>query len=159
MDLMSTAQLLGNFGEFFGAIAVVATLGYLTLEVRRSRLATLASVELARAEQSLRELLADRDSPFMAQLFVKARAGETLDDEDVFRIDRYVIMSISRLLSDYAQRRLLGLPLPQRAPINALRDQLMTFGDPVREQWASFKSLAPKGFSDWVESSLPELTG
>lgn len=41
MDLMSVAQLLGSFGEFVGAIAVVATLGYLTLEVRRSRLAKM----------------------------------------------------------------------------------------------------------------------
>ena len=37
MDLMSTAQLLGNFGEFVGAIAVVATLAYLAVQVRQSR--------------------------------------------------------------------------------------------------------------------------
>ena len=35
MDLMSTAQLLGNFGEFFGAIAVFVTLAYLTIQVRQ----------------------------------------------------------------------------------------------------------------------------
>ena len=40
MDLMSTAQLLGNFGEFFGAIAVVATLAYLATQVRQSIKAT-----------------------------------------------------------------------------------------------------------------------
>ena len=34
MDLMSTAQLLGNFGEFFGAIAVVVTLAYLATQIR-----------------------------------------------------------------------------------------------------------------------------
>ena len=36
MDLMSTAQLLGNFGEFFGAIAVVVTLAYLSFQVRQN---------------------------------------------------------------------------------------------------------------------------
>lgn len=36
MTLMETAQLLGNFGEFFGAIAVVATLAYLAVQIRRS---------------------------------------------------------------------------------------------------------------------------
>ena len=36
MDLMDVAQLLGNFGEFFGAIAVVATLGYLAVQVRQN---------------------------------------------------------------------------------------------------------------------------
>jgi hypothetical protein len=36
MTLMDTAQLLGNFGEFFGAIAVVATLGYLAVQIRQN---------------------------------------------------------------------------------------------------------------------------
>ena len=36
MTLMETAQLLGNFGEFFGAIAVVATLIYLAVQLRQN---------------------------------------------------------------------------------------------------------------------------
>jgi len=36
MDLMSTSQLLGNFGEFFGAIAVVVTLIYLAGQLRQN---------------------------------------------------------------------------------------------------------------------------
>ncbi len=34
MNLIDTAQLLGNFGEFVGAIGVVATLAYLAVQVR-----------------------------------------------------------------------------------------------------------------------------
>ena len=37
MDHLTFAQLLGNYGEFIGAIAVVATLGYLALQVKHSR--------------------------------------------------------------------------------------------------------------------------
>jgi hypothetical protein len=37
MTLMETAQLLGNFGEFVGAIAVVGTLVYLAVQVGHSR--------------------------------------------------------------------------------------------------------------------------
>ena len=36
MDLMSVSQLLGNVGEFVGAIAVVITLALLVLQVRQS---------------------------------------------------------------------------------------------------------------------------
>jgi hypothetical protein len=36
MDHLTFAQLLGNYGEFVGAIAVVATLGYLATQVRHS---------------------------------------------------------------------------------------------------------------------------
>ena len=32
MTLMETAQLMGNFGEFVGAFAVVATLFYLAVQ-------------------------------------------------------------------------------------------------------------------------------
>jgi hypothetical protein len=36
MDHLSFAQLLGNYGEFVGAIAVVATLGYLAVQIRQN---------------------------------------------------------------------------------------------------------------------------
>lgn len=36
MDLSTTAQLLGNIGEFLGAIAVFVTLAYLTVQVRQN---------------------------------------------------------------------------------------------------------------------------
>ena len=43
MDLMTAAQLLGNFGEFFGAIAVVATLIYLAGQLRQNTKALRSS--------------------------------------------------------------------------------------------------------------------
>lgn len=50
MDLMSTSQLPGNFGEFVGAIAVVITLIYLTFQVRQStHQARLASIQAVNA--------------------------------------------------------------------------------------------------------------
>jgi len=42
MDLMSTAQLLGNFGEFVGSIAILVTLVYLSIQVRKSQIAAEA---------------------------------------------------------------------------------------------------------------------
>jgi hypothetical protein len=47
MTLMETAQLLGNLGEFVGAIAVVATLAYLTLQVRQNSKIVEATVSNA----------------------------------------------------------------------------------------------------------------
>lgn len=45
MDLVTTTQVLGNVGEFIGAIAVVATLFYLALQVREGKKATEANTE------------------------------------------------------------------------------------------------------------------
>jgi hypothetical protein len=36
MDHQEFAQLLGNYGEFVGAIAVVITLAYLAIQIRQN---------------------------------------------------------------------------------------------------------------------------
>ena len=46
---METLQMLGNLGEFVGAFAVVATLIYLTIQVRHSRGAMEENSRLAQA--------------------------------------------------------------------------------------------------------------
>ena len=53
MDHLTFAQLLGNYGEFVGAIAVVATLAYLAVQVRHSRLATEANTRSLRLAAQL----------------------------------------------------------------------------------------------------------
>jgi len=42
MDHQAFAQLLGNYGEFVGAVDVVVTLGYLANQVRQQRLESRA---------------------------------------------------------------------------------------------------------------------
>ncbi len=89
MDLMDTAQLLGNFGEFVGAIAVVATLGYLALQIRQNTRRTEESTasQEATTYQSLmsqiielnRGLAADQQ---LGEIVAKARNGEVLDDSE-----------------------------------------------------------------------------
>ena len=55
MDQQAIAQLLGNYGEFVGAIAVVVTLVYLTIQVRHNARTTLAQTNHSIA-RSLNEL-------------------------------------------------------------------------------------------------------
>ncbi len=43
MDHQAFAQLLGNYGEFIGAFAVVSTLAYLALQIRQNTNASKAS--------------------------------------------------------------------------------------------------------------------
>jgi hypothetical protein len=53
MDLMSTAQLLGNFGEFAGAFAVFGTLVYLAVQVRHGKRALDANTRAIEESQRL----------------------------------------------------------------------------------------------------------
>ena len=45
MDHQAIAQLLGNYGEFVGAIAVVITLGYLASQIRQNNTSLRATAE------------------------------------------------------------------------------------------------------------------
>ena len=85
MTLMETAQLLGNFGEFFGAIAVVVTLFYLAVQVRHSKEATqantnsvdesrrlaMAQIYQSRAEASFAAFMSAAEVGGTAPIFVK----------------------------------------------------------------------------------------
>ena len=51
MDHLAFAQLLGSYGEFVGAIAVVATLGYLAVQLRQNTQSLRISAELAVSQQ------------------------------------------------------------------------------------------------------------
>ena len=52
---METIQMLGNLGEFVGAIAVVATLVYLAIQVRHSKEAMEANTRSMDESRSLRD--------------------------------------------------------------------------------------------------------
>lgn len=80
MTLMETAQLLGNFGEFAGAIAVVATLFYLANQIRDSADATKAVVRQGMDAGISTYMSAAIDPRTLQQARIKAVAGEPIDD-------------------------------------------------------------------------------
>lgn len=90
MDLMSTAQLLGNFGEFFGAIAVVATLGYLAIQIRQNTRSNYVSRQQAVQHELSRmhEQIAVNEG--LAELVARCRnpAIDTLSPVDDERVER-----------------------------------------------------------------------
>jgi hypothetical protein len=90
MDHQAFAQMLGNYGEFVGAIAVVATLFYLAVQVRHSKNATEANTRSLEQSQEI----AMNDAGFNvakshqefanaiiphADIWIRGNAGEPLD--------------------------------------------------------------------------------
>ena len=90
MDFMSTAQLLGNLGEFAAAIGVVATLAYLGVQVRQSARATRAGVR-ADVTRSIIELtrmpLEDRS---LSALMFKVEDREEISRDERWEIYWYI---------------------------------------------------------------------
>ena len=89
MTLMEWSQLLGNFGEFFGAIAVVATLIFLSVQVRHSKQATEANTMIHIASTTSDSYtrwaeandIGSRDIE-LAKLWVRIYDNQSLDDFD-----------------------------------------------------------------------------
>jgi hypothetical protein len=83
---MDTAQLLGNFGEFFGAIAVVATLTYLAVQVRHGAEASRLDGQ-ARVLEMANQALILRTTPAASRIWLTGLAtpGElTLEEKNSF---------------------------------------------------------------------------
>ena len=90
MSVVEVTQILGNMGEFVGAIAVVVTLAYLAVQVRLSREATEANTKSLRSvarfesgrywsEETIRLAL----SPDMASIVATAfEDASQLSDDD-----------------------------------------------------------------------------
>ena len=82
MDHLTFAQLLGNYGEFLGAIAVVVTLVYLTVQLRQNTSALRSSTwqAIQNAEHAFDQSLASNEDA--AQLWVRGAANglDSFDD-------------------------------------------------------------------------------
>ena len=89
MDLMSTAQLLGNFGEFLGAIAVVVTLAYLATQISQSTSATQAASRDAAMAHTLGFFQQGLDNQVIARAEHKRAAGQQIDEFENDQLLRY----------------------------------------------------------------------
>ena len=119
MDHQAFAQLLGNYGEFVGAIAVVATLFYLAVQVRHTKEATDAntraleeSQKIARTDSYLRRAdVMERSatqgalSEELASIVLKARRGAIgeLTELERLRLEMWERARMIRVESQFYQ--------------------------------------------------------
>ena len=96
MDHQEIAQLLGSYGEFIGAIAVVLTLGYLAVQVRQNthQIQSNATSVEASTYQSLMAHIIDLNrglaaDPELSDIVVKARGGEIPSGSAMTRFVQY----------------------------------------------------------------------
>ena len=138
MTLTEATQVLGNLGEFVGAIAVVATLVYLSIQVRNAgRSATLAAVESNRSERRA-WFLALRDSPYMPSIFLKLREGEPLDSDELMRLNWQHSADWGLVYSEWVQRE-LGL-MGEFATSDEMSLRLLLGSPAAMDWWNEFGS-------------------
>ena len=93
MDLMSTAQLLGNLGEFIGAFAIVVALGGVYFQVRQSNVQARATAAIAITEGWQRTLIELAGSEALGRAFMNvstASGPAEVNPEDAFRVTAFL---------------------------------------------------------------------
>jgi hypothetical protein len=121
MDQQTIAQMLGNYGEFVGSIAVLATLVYLSLQVRQNNRALDQQNEVAAAEilqaraDSVMGLAAlgmtnDANLPVIRSLLDGSLSPESLDPDDSVRAALFLTATRANLENAFLQYRRGFLP-------------------------------------------------
>lgn len=157
MNLMDMSQMLGNFGEFFGAIAVVATLFYLAVQVRHGRDATEANTRETRAATTQATL----DSEMFVQSHMlryagtwdKVTAGLPLSEGEE---ERRGILLINMLMALNENRfhQIASGYLEGHTNIEAIGDL------PIFEAWRDSRGALARSqeFLDFVDSQRKQFT-
>ena len=106
MTLMEISQVLGNVGEFMGAIAVVAALLYLAIQVRDAGKSSQFAAVQANREMKITWASSLRDSPYFPAIHAKLLKREALEAEDELRLLYHYMADWGMLYSEWVQQEL-----------------------------------------------------
>ena len=164
---------LGAIGEFVGAIAVVATLIFLSFQVRHSWKASEENTRLARAashEQTFAHFSKQRgwiiNSPEVARIWHEGGAGRELDETDQLRFDQLGQEFVFGLASNFRHAVAAGnMRLVHELPFVVAHSVHNEPG--MRAIWEGFREIDARAahragerpdFADAVDGELEALT-
>jgi hypothetical protein len=154
MTLMEISQVLGNVGEFVGAIAVVATLLYLAIQIRDAGRSSKFAAVQANRETRIAWLSSLRDSPHLPALQVKVLAGEALEAEDELRLAYHYAGDWGLLYSEWVQRE-LGV-MGEFATSGDMAIQFLLSSPHAMGVWRGLgERLFPARFVEYVNKAAP----
>jgi len=123
MEHQAFAQLLGNYGEFVGAIAVVITLVYLSMQIRSSAKATESQVHASLSSETEMVFVALSTDEALADAMLAAQAQEELTPKQRLKLNAWFSSFLRVCESHVLQRRLNATSINLEVPVaNNLRD-------------------------------------
>jgi hypothetical protein len=153
MSFMETAQLLGNLGDFIGAIVIVVTLIYLATQIRQNsdQLAAQSRYNIYKGRSDRTSLVALNNDIF--EIFLKSRRNDELSDAERLRISffaRGIFTFWEYEFREYEAGRLTEEEFNPAAKRTAFErvPNLWGFG------WADYKKTAPRRFVEYMDKKL-----
>jgi len=150
-------QELGSIGEFISSIAVLVTLIYLALQAKQTRNATVASTMQTNRVQFQNIMIANRDS-LIAPIIVKADRGQSLTDEDEYRLSNHINLQWNLLFSEYVQLQIGYTEGWAPSDKLALKKIFHRYDGRAADWWEKTgKEIYPPAFITYVEAQRPQL--
>ena len=153
-----TIQDLGSLGELVAAIATVATLGYLAVQIRQNTRAVHASALQAANDSAQRVLATASQSPENAEVYHRGLVSSdelTPPERMHFTMMLLGIFSASEAMYWNQRNGLLQDEIWDRE-VKVLRFYLQTPGG--RAMWQSTGALFSDSFSQFVDTELERLS-
>ena len=152
MSALGLSQLLGNYGEFVGAIGIVITLIYLAIQVRQNTRMMRASIRQARSDSSV-QLYSLGATSVVAEIRAKETRGEALTEleEERMFLWNICIWRQQQTVFFQAQDRLLDVQTADEQ--SAIVRTLMQYPS-ARRFWADQRHSFDSRFVAWVEGAI-----
>lgn len=149
MDHETFAQLLGNYGEFVGAIGVVLTLIYLSIQIRQNT-RTMETTTLRSMQDVV--LLTENNERYISYLLKAQRSERLTEEERAHMVERFV--TIMRTVERIWLEHKLGVA--SRAMFEQHLDMLRwAMSVPVaRQMWVFLAETFDSGFRDTVDNEV-----
>jgi hypothetical protein len=161
MDHQAFAQLLGNYGEFVGAIAVVATLVYLAVQVRHSKdsleantAALTAQTRQAAMETATAELL---QLTAMPEIAIALSGTKPLTQVEHAQLDSFLAASMRGREFSWLQHEAGAIDGSQWATDIAV---LSVYMDSflIRQWWKKLgRHYSDPGFVEFVDGLMDQI--
>jgi hypothetical protein len=158
MGHQEIAQLLGNYGEFFGSIVLIATLIYLSVQIRQHTKQMTSAYSLALWERTQDRFMAIASSPELSVVIAKAKDPEAiLTAGESEQISAYISSWFGDLEEVYRQH-LLGA-----VGDYALQSRVQHFSDVVLKLSGAESAMTywrvtiDKQFMTWLDEQLKEI--
>jgi len=156
VDHQAVAQLLGNYGEFVGAIAVVVTLAYLAIQIRQQNLESQAKSlhDILWGFRDAQAVFADQDVAELAGRMLHLESLDSLSDAEMLRVIN-IVMPMFRVWEEAFHYHNHGRLDPEIwDAIVAQNLQILGMGW-GRETWTLRRHVFSRSFARFVDTLEP----
>ncbi|MEH6605634.1 MAG: hypothetical protein V7711_08635 [Pseudomonadales bacterium] len=158
MSVTEWASLLGNIGEFVGAIAVLATLIYLAIQVRQNTNTIAGATEMDIAREMAAFHARITADPELIELYEKAASNQPMSELEILRY-RWLFAEVFWLWEGVYRQHLRGLISDENWENIVATILGILRGDVMKAWWESRASALSNEFYSYIDQRRSEDAG